>query len=95
LEGHPKDSGISRAAASNELVGLVGRKRVKFSLLGFHLRHKLLNPTDGKLVSNQETYPLVMLDLTVEFRTLFTHAKFRIRAWQTHSCRIFREQSLR
>ena len=42
--------------------------------------HKLLNPTNRKLISNQGTYPLVMLNLAVEFRTLFTHAKFRIRA---------------
>jgi len=53
---------------------------VKFGLLDLHVRHKLLNPTNRKLISNQGTYPLVMLNLAVEFRTLFTHAKFRIRA---------------
>ena len=51
---------------------------MKFGFLDLHLHHKLLNPTNRQLITNQGTYPLVMLDLAVEFRTLFTHATVRI-----------------
>ena len=65
-----------RFARSHRLLFL----EVKFGLLGFQLRHQFLDPINRELISNRGSYPLVMLDLSVELHTLFTHAKPRIRA---------------
>ena len=53
---------------------------VKLGLLGLHLCDQFLDPIHRNLIGDRETYALVMLDLSVELHTLFTHAEHRIRA---------------
>ena len=58
-------------------------RRVKLSLLGRHLRYKFFDPIHGKPIGYRETYALVVLDLSIELHTLFTHGVTAFARWRS------------
>jgi hypothetical protein len=54
---------------------------VKQGLLSLHFLYQFFDPIERKLVGYRRGYPLVMLDLSVEFQAFVTHVQFRICAY--------------
>jgi hypothetical protein len=52
---------------------------MKLGLLGFHLLYQFFYPIHRHLIGNGEAYTLVVLDLSVENYTLFTHGTPHLR----------------
>lgn len=48
------------------------------SLSGSQFFDQHLDPIDCELIRDRRRYPLVLLDLFVEFRALLAHGKFRL-----------------
>jgi hypothetical protein len=63
---------------ASALLLLLGVKR---GLLSLHFLYQFFDPIERKLVGYRRGYPLVMLDLSVEFQAFVTHDQFRICAY--------------
>jgi hypothetical protein len=71
-------SALKAISGSSSPIGPLLLSGVKRCLLGFHLLHQFFDPINRKLVGNRGCYPLIVLDLAVEFDTLVTHFQLRI-----------------